>query len=86
MGLDYFELVRKALEYLEVIGGICAFCENAEIIYINGSVKCKTLGDIAKPALRCIHFAPYRKFYEAISRVQGEVKAEKKEGSQGGVG
>jgi len=84
MGLDYFEIVRKALEYLEVIGGICAFCENVEIVYINGSVKCKIFGDLTKPALKCINYTPRGKkeFYEAISGVQGEIKAEKKEGSQ----
>ena len=77
MGVDYFELVRKALEYLEVIGGICAFCENAEIIYVNGSVKCKTLGDLAKPALRCVHYTSrvrteFLKAIEALSGTQGE--------------
>ena len=85
MGVDYFELVRKALEYLEVIGGICAFCENAEVIYIGG-VKCKILGDLTKPALKCIHYTPHGKteFFkaiEALSGTQGEITG-KKEGIQ----
>ena len=73
MELDYFELVRKALEYLKAIGGICVFCENAEVIYISGSVKCKKLGNLILPALRCIHY---------IRKSEGEIKAEEKEGIQ----
>jgi hypothetical protein len=81
MGIEYFELVRKALEYLEVIGGVCAICENSERITTSGQVDCKKYGIAQKPALRCIYYTPRGK-YEVISGVQGEIKAEKKEGIQ----
>jgi len=72
--IDYFDLLRKALEYLKAVGGICALCEHVEVVYINGSVKCKKLGDLVIPALRCVHYTGKMEFFEAI------IKAEKKRG------
>jgi hypothetical protein len=62
MELKILELIKTAIEYLKMIGGICVLCDHAEVIYVSGGVKCKKLGDLALPVLKCAH-------YEAI---QGE--------------
>jgi len=75
--VDYFELVRKALEYLEMIGGICAFCKHVERVEAGGVVYCNVYGRVGA-VIKCKNYEP-GEAYEAISGVQGEIKAEKRE-------
>jgi hypothetical protein len=87
--MEYFELIRKALEYLEMVGGICAFCDHVERVEVNGVVYCNVYGRV-NATLRCKKFEPKGKteFYFAISGGQKEPtekkeeSTEKKEGSQ----
>jgi len=79
MPADYFEVVRKALEYLDLVGGICMFCKNCERVLTNGEVYCKLHGR-THPAIKCKGYEPEVKL--SISAVQGETKAEKREGAR----
>jgi hypothetical protein len=79
MPVDYLDVARKALEYFGLIGGMCVFCKNCERVATSGEVYCKLHGR-THPVIKCKSFEPEAKL--SISPVQGETKAEKREGAQ----
>jgi hypothetical protein len=75
--MDYLELARKALEYFELIGGLCAFCKNSERVTTNGEVHCKVYGR-THPVVKCKSFEA-----EARLELKPEVEPKTKEPARG---
>ena len=75
MPVNYFEMIRKALEYFELIGGLCAFCKNCERVLTSGEVYCKLHGR-TYPAIICRSYEPEARL------TTGPLQGEKREGVQ----
>lgn len=52
-----FNLLGVAYKYFEMIGGLCALCENCERITVDRMVYCKKHGAV-NAMLRCSDFQP----------------------------
>jgi hypothetical protein len=47
--MEYLEI---GLKYLQMVGGICAFCKHSKRILVDGNVDCEKYG-LVRGALRC---------------------------------
>ena len=68
MAMDYFIVIY---EYLQMIGGVCAFCKYCKRILTNGNVVCEKHGE-TRGALRCEDYEPAgrEKFYQAVESLR----------------
>jgi hypothetical protein len=64
MTTDY---LRVAYEYLQMIGGLCAFCVHARRVLTDGNVDCEKY-QLTRGVLRCKDFESRGKeeFYQAL--------------------
>jgi hypothetical protein len=65
------EYLRVAYEYLQMIGGLCAFCKYCRRVLVDGSVDCEKHG-LVRGALKCKDYEPAgrEEFYQAVESLR----------------